>query len=121
MKLEIENLKLKISELESCVLKINPLENKDDSLEVENHVSLENETLQIKEHSNKLKCELCNYETTSQKGLNIHKGVKHKKLKDLRIESSVVSTSSTSSDSTPKPPVACARSPWGCLNSVMKL
>ena len=33
----------------------------------------------------KLYCDLCNYESTSSKGLNIHKGVKHKENKKQRL------------------------------------
>ena len=148
LKVEIENLIVKVSGMEDLVLRLGHLENEieslrkhtnsagnvfnkfdqykypcdvcdfacDSSSELDKHVKTDHEEppdIQLNEKD--FKCEMCSYETTSLKGLNIHKGAKHKKLKKSGATSARTSSTSTA---TLKPPMNCVRSDSGCTNLI---
>ena len=101
LKQEIQILGLKIEEMENVALRLNHLEEIIESLcfVMEKHSSevCDDETQENPEESRKeFKCDLCMYETTSQKGLNIHKGAKHKKVKAIQNSSNSNFKSTTS-------------------------
>ena len=69
---------------------------------------IENPSVQLK-----FKCNFCDYESTSQKGVNIHKGSKHK-LSKASTESTSPAFSITPSQS----PINCILHEEGCRNVV---
>ena len=66
------------------------------------HASYTNEDL-------KFSCEFCNYKSKSQKGVNIHKGSKHKNAQSLSTSRSITPFVSTSQN-----PINCIRHQDGC-------
>ena len=62
----------------------------------------------------KFKCDMCEYESASKKGVNIHKGSKHKTV----LPSNSLPTTETTSSYPANPPISCIRIGDGCKNLV---
>jgi hypothetical protein len=132
MKEEIETLKSNCQALKMEILKLNSAEEQVPSLPLpcdEYDIVCENDD-KLKQHKKTFhaeifKCDFCNYETTSRKGVNIHKGSKHKNLKTVSTNlSSSVSTETTSSQApllenpASNPPLPCRNRSEGCTQVI---
>ena len=106
LKGEIENLKAKNLALESIVVKRAVAEEESENLDAKDYETPQTEDL-------KFKCDVCNYETTTQKGVNIHKGAKHKQKK-----SEITSTPKLIPLPSSQPQILCVRRSDGCPNIV---
>ena len=70
------------------------------------------------------KCDLCDYKSGSKKGVNIHRGSKHKRLVSTPAISKdsipVEATSASSSKPSVESSVPCSRECFGCTNEVFE-
>ena len=87
---EIENIKMQNNLMQSILLKFETVENEISQLKLK---------IQVSAAETKFKCDFCEFESSSSRGLNIHKTVKHKKKCS-------------------QPVIKCVRQSDGCKNLV---
>ena len=129
LKMDIETLKTKNSEIEALIIKVDEFEQHIESLRKESVIK---DTLLAKH-----KCDECDYEAKTLTVLKRHKTMKHKQKSDgfnsdhpasstssASAEGSIHSTTpentSTTTDFNLQPPVPCLRVIEGCQNTVTK-
>ena len=118
LKKEIETLKVNYQKLETVISNLNNL-GVGPNLSMQQAFKTTHEPeLDKPEKSPKFKCDFCDYESSSKKGVNIHMGAKHK-LEKQAASSAISSTVANSPAVTLlKPPISCIRKVDGCLNTV---
>ena len=112
-------LEAKISKIDTIEEELKALKTEINSQVTENVNQQEPEEIQPEDNST-FKCDFCEYTSLSRKGVNIHKGSKHKNQTRTSSTPAPTSTLSESSNAAPilKSPRPCYRQDEGCTNIV---